>query len=101
MRITFDPMKREWTLRERGLDFEDATAVFAGPTFTFKDDRFDYPEIRFVTVGLLVGRMMVLVWTPDPTVADDDGRRVISMRKANAREQTRYSQQLGQAGRDH
>jgi uncharacterized DUF497 family protein len=41
MRITFDPVKREWTLRERGLDFEDATAVFGGPSFTFEDDRFD------------------------------------------------------------
>jgi uncharacterized DUF497 family protein len=51
--------------------------VFAGPTFTFEDDRFDYPEFRFVTVGLLAGRMVVLVWTPDPNVADDEGRRVI------------------------
>jgi len=46
MRITFDPVKREWTLRERGLDFDDAIVVFAGPTFTFEDDRFDYPEVR-------------------------------------------------------
>lgn len=100
MRITFDPVKQEWTLRERGLDFADATAVFAGPTITFEDDRFDYPEVRFVTVGLLAGRMVVLVWTPDPSVAEDESRRVISMRKANAREQRRLGQRLGQAGRD-
>ena len=100
MEITFDPVKREWILRERGLDFADATAVFAGRTFTFEDDRFDYPEIRFVTVGLLAGRMIVLVWTPDPSVAAYEGRRVISMRKANAREQARYSQRLGEAGRN-
>jgi uncharacterized DUF497 family protein len=73
--------------------------VFAGPTFTFEDDRFDYPEVRFVTVGL-AGRMVVLVWTPDASVLDDEGRRVISMRKANAREQTRFGQRLGEAGRD-
>jgi uncharacterized protein len=95
MRTTFDPVKREWTLRERGLDFDDATMVFAGPTFTFEDDRFDYSEVRFVTVGMLAGRMIVLVWTPDPGVTDDEGRRIISMRKANAREQARYSQRLG------
>jgi uncharacterized DUF497 family protein len=100
MRITFDPVKREWTLRQRGLDFVDATAVFAGPTFTFEDDRLDYPEVRFVTVGLLAGRMIVLVWTPDPSVVDDESRRVISMRKANAREQRRLGQRLGQAGRN-
>lgn len=100
MKVAFDPAKREWTLRERGLDFADATAVFAGPTFTFEDDRFDYPEVRFVTVGLLAGRMIVLVWTPDPSVADDEGLRLISMRKANAREQKRFGQRLGQAGRN-
>lgn len=69
--------------------------AFAGPSFTFEDDRFDYPEVRFVTVGMLARRMTVLVWTPDPSVADDEGRRVISMRKANAREQTRLGQRLG------
>jgi uncharacterized DUF497 family protein len=99
MRITFDPAKREWTLRERGLDFADAV-VFVGPSFTFEDDRFDYPEDRFVTIGLIEERMIVLVWTPAPSVTEDDGRRVISMRKANAREQARYSQRLGQTGRD-
>jgi uncharacterized DUF497 family protein len=41
MKITFDPAKREWTLRGRELDFEDAVVVFAGPTITFEDDRFD------------------------------------------------------------
>jgi len=29
MRVTYDPEKRERTLRERGLDFEDAAIVFA------------------------------------------------------------------------
>lgn len=96
MRITFDPSKRGLTLRGRGLDFEDAEGVFAGPTFTFEDDRFDYPETRYVTVGLLAGRMVVLVWTPDPGIAPDEGHRIISMRKANAREQRRFAQRLGE-----
>ena len=41
------------TLEVRGLDFAEAAKVFAGPTFTFVDLRFDYPEERFVTIGLL------------------------------------------------
>lgn len=69
--------------------------VFAGPNYTFEDDRFDYPEIRFITVGLLRDRMVVVVWTRDPDVVADEGRRIISMRKANAREQARYSHRLG------
>src|SRR5262249_17080217 len=36
MRITFDPAKRERTLAERGLDFEDASLVFEGVTVETK-----------------------------------------------------------------
>jgi len=94
MRITFDPVKREAALRNRRIDFADAAAVFEGATLTFADERFDYPEERYITAGLLAGRMVIVVWTPTP-----DGRRIISMRKANAREQAHYSHRLGQAGR--
>jgi len=90
MRITFDPAKRAETLRRRRLNFLDAESVFAGLTYTILDQRFPYPEDRYVTVGLLSGRMVIVVWTPT-----EDGRRIISMRKANDREQARYSHRLG------
>jgi uncharacterized DUF497 family protein len=90
VRITFDPIKRNAAFADRGLDFADAVEVFAGPTFSFVDDRFDYGEVRIVTVGLLAGRMVIVIWT-----GDDHERRVISMRKANERERTRYRQRLG------
>jgi uncharacterized protein len=64
MQISFDPIKRDATLANRGLDFADAQEVFAGPVFERIDDRFDYGEIRYITIGLLRGRMVVLVWTP-------------------------------------
>jgi uncharacterized protein len=96
MRITFDPAKREWTVRERSLDFRDAPKVFAGPCFTFEDMRFEYREQRYVTVGLLDGRMVILVWTPEEEIDGDECRHVISMRKANGREQARYLQRLGE-----
>ena len=90
MRITFDPAKRAETLRRRRIDFLDADRVFAGLTYTIPDQRFPYPEERFITVGLLSGRVVIVVWAPT-----EDGRRIISMRKANAREQARYSHRLG------
>ena len=96
MRVTFDPVKWEWTVRERGLDFRDAPKVFAGLRFTFEDTRFDYPERRYVTVGLLDGRMVILVWTPGEQIEGEECRRMISMRNANAREQARYLQRLGE-----
>ena len=86
MRIEFDSDKRDKTLAERGLDFARAGEVFAGVHATFTDERFDYGEPRFNTVGLLDGRMVVLAWTPRGEV-----RRIISMRKANEREQARFS----------
>jgi uncharacterized protein len=89
MRITFDPVQRERALTERGLDFADAEAVFAGPTISGEDIRRDYGETRVITVGRLRGRMVVIVWTQR-----GDARHVISMRKANDREQTRYAERL-------
>jgi uncharacterized DUF497 family protein len=86
MAITFDPAKRDWTLRERGLDFRVAEEVFSDLQLSFEDDRFPYGETRMVTVGMLDARMVIVVWT-----ARGEDRHVISMRKANAREQTRYA----------
>jgi uncharacterized protein len=84
--VTYDPEKRERTLRERGLDFEDAAVVFAGVTLEVEDTRKDYGEDRFICFGLLAGRMVVVGYTPRG--AD---RHVFSMRKANAREQARIA----------
>jgi uncharacterized DUF497 family protein len=86
MRITVDRGKREWTLRERALDFRYARHVFAGRTLDVEDCRQDYGEVRMLTVGYLAGRMVMVVWTPRGSA-----RRIISMRKCNAREQARYS----------
>lgn len=77
-------------MADRGLDFARAVEVFAGRHFTAEDFREDYSEPRFITVGLLDSRMVVLVWTPR-----GEARRIISMRKANEREQTRYAHKLG------
>ena len=84
MRITYDPAKRERTLRERGLDFERAEEVFAGLTIDMPDLRRDYGERRINSIGLS-GRMVIVCWTPRGTA-----RHIISMRKANDREKARH-----------
>ena len=86
MRVTYDPEKRERTLDDRGLDFQDAEIVFAGKTLEVEDTRNDYGEVRIICYGLLAGRMVVVGYTPRG--AD---RHVFSMRKANAREQARIA----------
>ena len=85
MRIDFDAAKRTAILEARGLDMARAEEVLAGATLTVEDDRRAYGEDRFITIGFLDGKMVVVVWTPR------DGRyRIISMRKANERERTLY-----------
>ena len=92
MKITYDPAKRDATLYHRGLDMAQAGKVFAGPHITVQDIRFDHDEARFVTVGHLQDRMVVLAWTERADVT-----RIISMRKANGREQKKYGPDLGRS----
>ena len=80
--FSWDEGKRRINRRRHGLDFGDAPAVFAGPTFTFEDDRFDYPERRFVTIGLLRSTAVSLVHTETT-----ENIHVISFRKATRREE--------------
>ena len=86
MKIEFDPAKRRSTLEERELDMAQAAEVFADDHLTVEDDRFDYGEPRFITIGFLSERMVILVWTPR-----GEAYRIISMRKANDREQKAYA----------
>ena len=90
MEIDFDPVKRDTTMAERGLDFARAKEVFTGPVLSRADGRFDYGEKRIITFGHLDGRMVVMVWTPRGAA-----RRIISMRYANGREIEKYSASLG------
>jgi uncharacterized protein len=82
--------KRAANRLRHGLDFADVERVFAGLTFTFEDDRFDYAEQRFVTLGLLDGLPVSLVHTETSHEI-----RVISFRKATAREARIYFDQVG------
>jgi uncharacterized DUF497 family protein len=87
--ISFDPEKRAITLERRGLDFADARQVFDTEVVMFEDDRYPYPEPRFVSFGYLRDRIVAVVWAEAV-----EGRRIISMRKANDREQARYRQRM-------
>jgi hypothetical protein len=89
METSYDPEKRTQTLLHRQLDFQDAIKVFAGTTLTIEDDRQDYGEVRYQTLGLLDERLVMVVWT-----SRGGSQHIISMRKANEREKKRYDAQL-------
>lgn len=81
MEFTWSERKRSLNLKQHGLDFADAPAVFGGLIFTFEDDRFSYSEQRFVTLGLLAGVPVSIVHTETAHEI-----RIISFRKATRRE---------------
>ena len=89
MRFTWSERKRAVNLKNHGLDFVDAPRIFEGATYTFEDDRFDYGEQRFETLGLLAGVPVSIVHTES-----EDEIRVISFRKATKREADIYFQQV-------
>ena len=93
MTFEWDEEKRQATLNKRGLDFADAERIFSGPILTKHDTRKDYGEDRYITLGALLGRPVLIVHTPR-----GDAVRIISMRKANEEEKAVYWEQAGAAG---
>ena len=86
MNISFDPRKNERNIRERDLSFERASEFDFETAYVQADSRSAYGETRYVALGGLHGRLHVLCFTETA-----DGIRVISFRKANNREVTRYA----------
>ena len=89
MRFEWDEAKRESNLLKHGIDFIEVEKVFEGETVTILDVRFDYGEERFITLGLLDGRVVVIVHTET-----DDLIRLISARKATSNEEISYVKEI-------
>ncbi|CDM96260.1 MAG: BrnT family toxin [Limnospira sp. PMC 1240.20] len=89
MEFEWDETKRLTNLRKHGINFIDVPLVFDGDIVTFEDDRFNYGEQRFVTLGLLQGRVVAIVHTEQEKCI-----RIISARKATKYEQQIYFEQL-------
>jgi uncharacterized protein len=89
MRYEWDEQKRLSNARKHGIDLRDAVEIFAGDTVLMEDDRVDYGERRFVSLGLLQGRVIVVVHTEQAGVT-----RLISARKATKYEQRIYFQEV-------
>ncbi len=90
MKITYNETKRQQTIKKRGLDFTQCDQLFNAPHISIEDTRKNYGELRFITFGFIDQREIVIVWTPR-----DNSRRIISMRKANEREQQSFYNTLG------
>lgn len=86
MRAGFDPDKDAVNRAKHGVSLAFGAEVLADPhRLDVLDVRADYEEERFVSYGLVGGRVWVCVFT-----LRGDVRRLISVRKANDRETERY-----------
>jgi len=86
VRISYDRAKNDRNVRNRGLSFDSAAQFdFEGALYAL-DERRDYGEMRYIAIGMLGVRLHVLCFAETA-----DGIRVISFRKANAREVRRYA----------
>jgi uncharacterized DUF497 family protein len=89
MKFEWDENKRLVNLRKHGIDFADARKVFKGERIIFIDDRFDYGELRFVTIGLLNEKLITVTYTEN-----DETTRIINARKATPNERRKYFREI-------
>ena len=90
MRFEWDETKDAHNLLKHGVGFEAASLVFDDPLQLSVQDREVDGEERWQTIGMAGGVLLLLV---AHTFEDEDGEevvRIISARKANAQERTRY-----------
>ncbi len=89
MKFEWDESKRQINLSKHSIDFADLPPLFDGITVLLVDDRFDYGETRFTTLGLLNGIVFLVVHTET-----DETIRLISARKASKYEEEYYFQEI-------
>lgn len=90
MKFEWDEAKNQSNIRNHGISFELAQRIFAGPVLTWLDDREDYGEDRFISIGAIDGVALIVV-----VHTDREGRvRLISARAASRRERQTYYEQI-------
>ena len=86
MEFEWDEAKASQNLARHGVDFLDAIGVFVDPLrLDLEDDRYDYGETRFRTLGMVQDVVLVVVFT-----YRGDAIRIISARKAETHERKTY-----------
>jgi uncharacterized DUF497 family protein len=86
MRFEWDEQKNQNNIRKHGFDFADAWKIFAGPMLVDVDDREEYGETRWIGIGMIEMRVVVVVYVE----INAETTRVISLRKALDYERKAY-----------
>ena len=90
MRFTWHEPKRRANIRKHGIDFVDATEIFADATVEQQDDREEYGEVRIVAIGKLRGVLVTVIYAD----RDEDERRIISAWESTPYEKRTYHREI-------
>jgi len=96
MLIEFDPTKDAINTVKHKIGLEQAVYLDWDSAFVWLDDRFDYGEKRMCALGYIHSRLFHVVFV-DRELKDSDThemvwvRRIISLRRANKREEKYYA----------
>ncbi|VCU69144.1 hypothetical protein PIGHUM_01204 [Pigmentiphaga humi] len=85
--ITYHPTKNESNQAKHGMPLDEARSFEWADALVRKDDRFEYGEDRMSAIGYIGNRLHVVVYVDRGNI-----RRIISLRKANKREERQYAE---------
>ena len=85
MEFEWDPVKERTNIAKHRLDFQTAARVFLDPFLLEVEDDRGYDELRWNAIGMVDGRVLVVVYTMRGAVY-----RIISARGATRRERRHY-----------
>ena len=92
MQFEWDERKNRSNVEKHGLSFETAIRIFDGVVLSSIDARYDYGELREISIGTIAALVAIVV-----AHTDRDGvTRVISARPAKKMERTLYEKALHQ-----
>ena len=89
MTFEWDDEKRLQNTSKHGVDLICAALIFEGPTLTKIDDRLDYGEERFTSLGLVDGTAFAVVHTQR-----GENIRLISAWKGGRKDYEKYQKSL-------
>ena len=90
MNFEWDERKRRENIKKHGIDFLDAPEIFQGPMLVNLDEKDDYGEDRYIGIGFLRNKAVVVVFTePHPEIT-----RMVSLRKATKDEEKRFKEAI-------
>jgi len=86
MLIEFDPTKDAINRDKHGIPLGEAARIDWDSAVIWPDQRFDYGEDRMCSLGYIGARLYFVAFVDRGEI-----RRIISLRRANPREENRYA----------